>query len=307
MSHNNVIPISPPTTSQLSYTFKENQPEDKKLEDKKPDEKSKDTKMDVEEPKKMEEFIPNDISPLGFTRAKIGIIFIGLMLALFLAALDQTIVATALPSIVSDFQRLDLYSWVVIAYLLTSTAVIPLTGKFSDIFGRKILFMGCVVVFLVGSILCGVSPNMESLIVFRAFQGIGGGAIITLTLVIIGDIVTLRERGRWVGLMGMTFAVASVIGPVLGGVITSTIGWRWIFYINIPIGIVTLVVIQFALKLPTTNSGGAMAVLKGIDYFGILTVVIGIILILLGTSLGGSTFAWNSGPIITFYVFVDYF
>lgn len=248
--------------------------------------------------------IPNEFSPLGLTRRQIGIVFIGLLLAMFIAALDNNIVSTALPSIVSEFGRLDLYSWVVTAYLLTSTAVVPLIGKLSDIFGRKYIFMGCIVIFLVGSILCGAAQSMIMLIICRAFQGIGGGAMMTLALVIIADIVTLRERGRWTGLMGMIFAASSVLGPVLGGVITTNASWRWIFYINIPIGVIALVVIQFSLKLPGQKARGPIWItLRQIDYAGIFFVVTGIILVLLGTSLGGNQYAWDSVAIILFFVF----
>jgi MFS family permease len=144
---------------------------------------------------------------------------------------------------------------------------------------------------------------MIALICFRAFQGIGGGALFSLTLVIIGDIVTIRERGRWMGMMGLTFAVSSVLGPVIGGVITDNISWRWIFYINCPIGAVSLVVTWFTLKLPKTSHKSPKEILKTIDYAGIFTVVVGIVLVLLGASLGGSQFDWNSAAIICFFIF----
>eukprot|EP01119_Soliformovum_irregulare_P004281 TRINITY_DN15281_c0_g1_i1.p1 TRINITY_DN15281_c0_g1~~TRINITY_DN15281_c0_g1_i1.p1 ORF type:complete len:625 (+),score=155.65 TRINITY_DN15281_c0_g1_i1:89-1963(+) len=246
---------------------------------------------------------PWEHSPAGLSKKQVGFVVLGLMLGLFLASLDSTIVSTALPAIVADFGRLDLYSWVVISYLLTSTTIIPLSGRLSDIFGRKILFMSSIVVFLIGSALCGAAPDMISLIIFRGIQGIGGGALIALTLVIIGDMVSIQQRGKFAGIFGVNFAIASVLGPVLGGVITDNATWRWIFYINLPIGIVALVVLFLFLHLPTDKIKLEKKLFLSIDYFGAASLVTAIIFLLIAISLGGDTYPWDSAFIICFFVF----
>ena len=173
-----------------------------------------------------------------------------LLLGLLLAALDQTIVATALPTIVSDLGGLDHLSWVVTAYLLASTAATPLWGKLGDQYGRKRLFQTAIVIFLVGSALCGLAQDMPQLIGFRALQGLGGGGLIALSMAIVGDLVPPRERGRYQGLFGAVFGATSVLGPLLGGFFAEHLDWRWVFYINLPIGAVALVVILLALHIP---------------------------------------------------------
>eukprot|EP01118_Nematostelium_gracile_P012542 TRINITY_DN4598_c0_g1_i1.p1 TRINITY_DN4598_c0_g1~~TRINITY_DN4598_c0_g1_i1.p1 ORF type:complete len:634 (+),score=164.54 TRINITY_DN4598_c0_g1_i1:209-2110(+) len=241
-------------------------------------------------------------SPIGMTLKEIVLVMIGLMLALFLAALDSTIVATALPEIVTIFDGLDLYSWPIIAYLLTSTTVIPLVGRLSDIFGRKIMYQIMVVIFLIGSAICGAATNMEMLIVFRAFQGIGGGAIVALCQVIIGDIVSVRARGKFAGLFGATFALSSVLGPTIGGLLTDHASWRWVFYINLPIGVVAVVLSQFFLRIPGDKIKLEKRLFKKVDYLGIFLLVSGVILVLLGVSFGGNEYEWNSAAVICFFV-----
>lgn len=253
---------------------------------------------------KIEQINP-DLPPVILTKKELYLTFMGLMFGLFLASLDQTIVSTALPKIISDFGRLDLYSWVIVSYLLTSTTVIPLCGKFSDLFGRKILFQGSIALFTVASVLCGVSPNMISLIVFRALQGLAGGGLMSLTQIIIGDVVSVRDRGKYAGVIGICFAVASVIGPVLGGAITdiSQSSWRFIFYINIPFGIVAFIVIQLFLKLPAPKHNKTkLELLKDIDFIGVFLFVTGIVGVLCAASLGGEQYEWNSVPIIVLFV-----
>jgi EmrB/QacA subfamily drug resistance transporter len=220
------------------------------------------------------------------------LIFTGLMLVMFLAALDQTIVATALPTIVGDLGGLSHISWVVTAYLLAQTAVTPLYGKLGDMYGRKIVLQSALVVFLIGSMLCGLSRSMDELIAFRALQGLGGGGLMVSAQAAIGDVVPPRERGRYTGLFGAVFGLASVAGPLLGGFLTGQLSWRWIFYVNVPIGVVALFVL--AATLPAAKE----RVDHVIDYLGTALLAAGLSAIILATSLGGNSYAWGSPFII---------
>lgn len=176
--------------------------------------------------------------PRVYTHRQIQVVMSGLMLGVLLAALDQTIVATALTTISRDFHRLDLYGWVVTAYLLTSTVTTPLYGKISDLFGRKLVFQFAIAIFLIGSAICGLSQNMYQLIIFRGIQGIGAGGLISLALAIVGDVIPPRDRGKYQGYFGAVFGAASILGPLIGGFLVDTVSWRWVFYVNIPIGII---------------------------------------------------------------------
>ncbi|WP_079103586.1 MDR family MFS transporter [Streptomyces aurantiacus] len=215
-----------------------------------------------------------------------------LLLGMLLAALDQTIVATALPTIVSDLGGLDHLSWVVTAYLLASTAATPLWGKLGDQYGRKKLFQIAVVLFLIGSALCGMAQNMPQLIAFRALQGLGGGGLIVLSMAIVGDLVPPRERGKYQGLFGAVFGATSVLGPLLGGLFTEHLTWRWVFYVNLPLGIVALAVIAAVLHIPVRSRRHT------IDYLGTFLIAAVATCLVLVASLGGSTWAWGSARII---------
>jgi len=226
------------------------------------------------------------------TGRSLRLILISLMLVLFLAALDQTIVSTALPTIAGELGGLDQLSWVVTSYLLASTASTPLWGKISDLVGRKIVLQSAVVLFLVGSALAGLSQTMAQLIAFRAVQGLGGGGLMVLVLAAIADVVSPRERGRYTGLFGAVFAVAMVIGPLMGGFFVQSFSWRWIFYINLPLGIVALIVLQAVLHIPRERREVV------IDWLGAALMVSGIVLALLVVEWGGRQYGWNSPQIL---------
>ncbi len=219
-------------------------------------------------------------------------IFAALMLGMFLAALDQTIVSTALPTIVGDLGGLNHLSWVVTSYLLAATVSTPLYGKLGDMVGRKPLFMAAILIFLAGSMLAGLSQSMGELIGFRALQGIGAGGLMVGAQAIIGDIVPPRERGRYMGLIGSVFAVASVAGPLLGGFFVDNLSWRWVFYVNIPIGALAIVIVATKLHLHTPLRR------HRVDYLGaaLLSGAVGALIML--TTWGGSEYAWGSRTII---------
>ena len=216
----------------------------------------------------------------------------GLMVGMFLSALDQSIVGTALPRITSELGGLDKLSWVVTAYLLTATASTPLWGKISDLYGRRLLFQIAILTFLVGSLLAGFSQNIEQLIAFRAVQGLGGGGLMALAMATIGDIIPPRERGRYQGYFAAVFGTSSVLGPVLGGWFADGPGWEWIFFINVPIGIVALVVTSAALKIPHVRRDHT------IDYLGAATVVAAVSSFLLYTAWAGPDLGWTSGTAV---------
>jgi len=226
---------------------------------------------------------------------EIMVIILALGLAMLLAALDQTIVSTALPRIATDLHGLNKLAWVATAYLVTSAISTPLFGKISDQFGRKKIFMSAIVLFLIGSVLCGQSRNMDQLVAFRALQGIGAGGLMSLSMTIVGDVVSPRQRGKYLGYFGAVFAISSVAGPLLGGFFTDSLSWRWVFYINLPLGVIALSVIAAKLHLPVRKSD------QRIDYVGAVLLAASVVPIILGTVWGGVTYPWGSTTIISLF------
>ena len=218
----------------------------------------------------------------------VRVIYPTLMLVMFLAALDQTIVSTALPTIVGELGGLSQLSWVVTAYLLTSTIVVPLYGKFGDLFGRRIVLQVAIVLFLIGSALCGMVQDMTWLIIMRALQGLGGGGLMVSSIAAIGDVVPPAERGRYQGLFGAVFGLSTVIGPLLGGYIVEHISWRWIFYLNLPLGVLAMIVLGIVFKPHTRRID------HKIDYAGAIFMAAGLTCVILFTSEGGTTLPWSS-------------
>jgi EmrB/QacA subfamily drug resistance transporter len=224
----------------------------------------------------------------GMPTERIRVIFGALMLVILLASLDQTIVATALPTIVGDLGGLQHLSWVVTAYLLASTVTGPIYGKLGDLYGRKVVLQTAIVIFLVGSALCGIAQGMTELIAFRALQGLGAGGLMVTTIAVVGDIIPPRDRGKYQGLFGAVFGVSTVIGPLLGGFFVDNLSWRWIFYVNLPLGALALFVIGVVFH------SRAEHVRHAIDYLGAATLAGGLACIVLFTSLGGTTEPWGS-------------
>jgi EmrB/QacA subfamily drug resistance transporter len=221
----------------------------------------------------------------------------GIMVALFLGALDQTIVATAMPRILQELNGLSLYTWVVTAYLLASTSMIPIYGKLSDLYGRKVVVLVGVLLFLAGSVLSGQSRSMPELIIFRAVQGLGSAGIFSTAFTVVADIFTPAERGRYQGLFGAVFGTASVLGPWLGGLLTDSLSWRWVFYVNLPIGLVALAFIIF--QMPALKPRLDRKV--SIDWWGSVTLLVTVVPLLLALSLGGQEFPWGSMQVIGFF------
>ncbi len=228
----------------------------------------------------------------AFTMRRTLAIYVGLMVTLLLAALDQTIVATALPKVVSDLGGLTQYAWVFTAYMLTSTVSVPVYGRLGDVHGRRPLMLIAIALFLAGSALCGAAQNMTELVVFRAVQGIGAGGLFPLSLAVIGGIVPPRDRGRWQGLIGATFASASIVGPAVGGFIVDNTTWRWIFFVNLPVGGLALAAIWLTMPKRTARAEHA------IDWVGAALLAAGTAALLLALVWGGVDYAWSSGHVL---------
>jgi len=227
---------------------------------------------------------------------RVRLVFGALMLVLLLAALDQTIVATALPTIVGDLGEVSKLSWVVTAYLLASTVVGPLYGKLGDLYGRKVVLQAAIVIFLAGSALCGISQTLTELIAFRALQGLGGGGLMVVTVAAVGDIIAPRDRGRYQGYFGAVFGLATVIGPLLGGFFVDSLSWQWIFYVNLPIGLVGLAVIATVFQPRADRQS------HRIDYLGAALLAGGLAAIVLFASLGDTTYPWGSPQLVVLIV-----
>jgi EmrB/QacA subfamily drug resistance transporter len=221
-----------------------------------------------------------------------GLLITGLMIAMLFGALDGTIVGTAMPRIVGELGGLSLMAWLTTAYMLTSTVVVPIAGKLADLLGRKAVYVTGLIVFIVGSALCGMSQNMTELILFRALQGIGGGIIMPMAMIIIGDIFTGKQRAKWQGVFGAIFGLSSVIGPQVGGWIVDSMSWEWVFYINLPVGIIATILIATA--LPKHKAEGKVK----FDFAGIVTMIVGVVSLLLALTFGGKDYAWTSWQII---------
>lgn len=247
--------------------------------------------------------------PFQYSRREVIFTMMGVLSVVFLSLLDQTIVGTAMPHIVADLQGFDQIAWVSTAYLLTSTVPIPIYGKLSDLFGRKPIMLFGIVVFLAGSVLSGAAQSMDQLIAFRAFQGLGAAALQPIAIAIIGDLFPPRERGKWQGISGSIYALAAITGPLAGGWITDNASWRWVFYLNVPVGILALLVLIFL--MPTLRSNPRQLT---IDYLGAALLILGTVPLLLGFSLAGSQYDWLSpqiiglfaGAIIVLFVLVMY-
>ncbi len=231
-------------------------------------------------------------------RRQVILTMVGLLLAMFLAALDQTIVSTAMPRVIADLGGFDRYTWVTTAYLVASTVAVPIVGRLTDIYGRKIFFIGGISIFIVGSVLAGMSESMTQLIAFRAIQGLGGGVIMANSFVAIADLFPPEERGKFQGFLGVVFGLSSVVGPTLGGFITDNFSWNWIFLINVPVGVPVLLLIAWLFPKITPEVES-----RKLDYAGMVTLVLAVTPILLALSWGGVQYAWGSPQVVGFLAF----
>jgi len=239
-----------------------------------------------------------DYVKVKLSKMKFSLIYASLLLSMIMASLDLSIIATALPKISYQFHAYESFTWIITAYMLTNTAIQPMFGKFADIFGRKFMIVSTLVLFVLSSFICGVAPNIGTLILGRAIQGVGGGGITVLVNIIIADIVPLRKRGLFMGINGAIFSFSSVVGPLLGGFFTDNLTWRWSFYINVPIGIVCLILIIIFFKMPK-EKGSLLEKIKRIDFSGTFSIIGSLVCILLALNWGGQKYPWSSGIIIS--------
>jgi EmrB/QacA subfamily drug resistance transporter len=230
-------------------------------------------------------------------RINTKLVITGLIIGMFFSALEQTIVGTAMPTIISELNGFTIFAWVTTAYMITSTTVVPIVGKLSDLYGRRFLYLLGTIIFIIGSGLCATATSMEQLVIYRGLQGIGGGMIMPLSQTIIGDIFTAEQRAKWQGIFGGLFGLSSVIGPFLGGLIVDSISWHWIFLINVPFGLLSAILIFMGLKHESIEKKDKV----NIDYLGIITLIPAIVLLLLGLTFGGDKFEWASTT--SFFIF----
>lgn len=233
-----------------------------------------------------------DFVKVPLTRLQFILVFLSLGLGIFIVSIDFTIVSTAIPAIAKEFNNLDQIAWIGSAFFLTATAFSPTYGSLCDIFGRKEVFISSVTIFEIGSLMCGVAPSLIVLIFGRAVQGIGLGGIISCTFILISDIVALRDRGTYQGIIGAVYGMAGIVGPLLGGVLTDGISWRWCFYINLPVGFITLVVILICLKFPAPE-GTIMEKIHKVDYLGTFWIVVASSLLIVPLTNGGTVWSWS--------------
>jgi EmrB/QacA subfamily drug resistance transporter len=231
-------------------------------------------------------------------RKQVMFTFVGVMLAMFLSALDQTIVGTAMPRIVSDLGGFNQYTWITTAYIITSAVTVPITGKLTDIYGRKYFYLGGLIIFLSGSVLCGISQTMNQIIIFRSFQGIGAGVIMANAFTVIGDIFPPAVRGKYQGFMSAVFGISSIVGPTLGGYITDNLSWHWVFFVNLPLGLI--IIVLFFFFFPNFRPDNLK---HRIDYTGVVLLILGVVPLMLALSWGGVEYAWGSLEIIGMFVF----
>lgn len=231
------------------------------------------------------------------TMTQRNILITGLFLGLFFASLDQTVVGTAMPRIIGDLGGLGIMTWVTTAYMLTSTTVVPIAGKLADLFGRRIIYVTGILIFMGGSALCGISQDMAQLIIFRGLQGIGGGVMMPLSMTIVGDVFPPEQRGKWQGLMGAMFGLSSVVGPTIGGWLVDFASWHWVFYVNLPIGALAALTIFFGLRGEKTSREETV-----IDYAGAASLVTATVFLMLALNLGGTDYPWFSWQIAAMFV-----
>jgi len=232
----------------------------------------------------------------GLTGRSRLLVMIGIGMGMLLAALDQTIIATAMPNVVAHLGGFDLYAWAFTSYMLVSTASVPLYGKLSDLYGRKIFFLAGMIIFMLGSMLSGQAQTMHQLIAFRGLQGLGAGALMPVALAVIGDLFPPGKRGQVQGLMGTVFGISSIVGPTLGGYITDNLSWRWVFYVNLPVGLAAIAVVLLTMPWDRRDHHA-----RSIDYLGAAALVAGVVPLLLGFSQAGSDYAWTSTYILSLF------
>lgn len=251
-----------------------------------------------------EEDIPdyNDEEPdVKLTKTKFYLVILALLVSLIMSSLNISNVTTAIPKICGEFNSFEHYSWIITSYMLGNTAFQPMFGKFADIFGRRPVMLFSLVLFAASSLLCGASSSFGMIVVVRAFQGISSGGLMSMVNIIIADIVPLKTRGGVMGIIGAVFAVSSVVGPFVGGFLTDHISWRWVFYLNVPLGVISFIVISICVNIPAPP-GSMIEKIKRIDFVGTFFIITSLVCLLLGLSLGGTSFEWSSPIIILLFV-----